>query len=274
MESSDEPFLSDGNNAFDLPPQHPMASVCLTDCPAGVLGAMKTQNKKNMLLKDMQRGSQKSCKTPLDAASLACQDHQVPWPWLTKAARKPTAPSTNMEPDQDTQEVPLSDGKKEEGEFSSEEEEESKADPSPPHIVSVDDFQYLLSKAIMTLGLSEEHDCSTDEKELKFKPKGPKEFFPRSTCTDKVSPFLEYFDTTVRVEWQNLMADKQPPVFTKKLYCLNKQAMEMLESPLVDVPVVALQSSDLFSVDGRGNVRDPLDRKVEFATKNAMKPQP
>uniref|UniRef100_A0ACB8ERN0 Alpha/beta hydrolase domain-containing protein 17B n=1 Tax=Sphaerodactylus townsendi TaxID=933632 RepID=A0ACB8ERN0_9SAUR len=70
--------------------------------------------------------------------------------------------------------------------FSSEKEEEKKADASTPCIFSADDFQSLLSKAIMDL--SEQSDLTKEEKEPKpkSKPKGSNQFFSRNISSEKL----------------------------------------------------------------------------------------
>lgn len=61
------------------------------------------------------------------------------------------------------------------------------------------------------------------------------------------------------------MTNKQFSHLVKKLYVVPCYVNEILQIPLVDMPVTALQSFGLLSEDGQGMVYDLLDRKAEMA---------
>lgn len=100
---------------------------------------------------------------------------------------------------------------------------------------------------------------------VQSKNQGNKEFFPRCVHTDKVFLFPEFFGSQLRAEWSKPASNKQFSPFFKKLYDLPPSASELLQVPLVDAPVVALQSSGLLAEDGQGCVRDHWDKRMEAA---------
>lgn len=83
--------------------------------------------------------------------------------------------------------------------------------------------------------------------------------------TEKVFPFLIFFKQQLKAEWAKPTANKQFPTFVRKLYELPSFVNYMLQVPLVDAPVVALQGLGLLSEDGQGAVRDNLDKRIDTA---------
>lgn len=82
-------------------------------------------------------------------------------------------------------------------------------------------------------------------------------FFPKGTLSsEKVFPFPIFFEKQPKGEWKKLANSRQCPQPVKKLYNLLPFANEMQQTPLVDAPVLAIQSSGLLSEDGHGSIRD------------------
>lgn len=69
----------------------------------------------------------------------------------------------------------------------------------------------------------------------------------------------------MRAEWAKPAANRQCSQDVKKLYNLPPFVSEILQVPLVDAPVLAIQSSGLLSEDSQGNIKDAWDRRVDTA---------
>lgn len=95
--------------------------------------------------------------------------------------------------------------------------------------------------------------------------KGNGEFFPFQASNPKTFPFLIFFERQLKAEWLCPATSKQSPSSMKRLYNLPDFANELLAVPLVDAPVLALQSTGLLSEDGQGSLRDSWDKKIEIA---------
>lgn len=90
----------------------------------------------------------------------------------------------------------------------------------------------------------------------KNQAEGDREFPPRFSAMEKVFPFPQFFKHQLKAEWAKPMANRQFSSTIKKLYTLPSFAIEMLQVPLEDAPIVALQSSGLLSEDGQVSFHD------------------
>lgn len=99
--------------------------------------------------------------------------------------------------------------------------------------------------------------------DIRNKTTGGGEFFPKGVLQDKVFPFPIFFQKQLKAEWSKPASNRQSPPMVKKLYKLPTFANEMLRVPLVDTPIMALQSYGLLSEDGQGYIRDQWDRKID-----------
>lgn len=70
------------------------------------------------------------------------------------------------------------------------------------------------------------------------------------------------------MEWEKPAANCQSPTTVKRLYNLPDFANDFLRVPLVDTPVLPLQSSDQLSEDGQGSIRDSWDKKIEIVLRH------
>lgn len=67
----------------------------------------------------------------------------------------------------------------------------------------------------------------------------------------------------MRAEWEFPATTRRTPPSIKRLYSLPKFTNDFLTAPLIDAPVLAIQSPGLVSQDGRGTLKDTWDRKME-----------
>lgn len=58
---------------------------------------------------------------------------------------------------------------------------------------------------------------------------------------------------------------QQCPQPVNKLYNLPNFANNMLQVPLVDAPILAIQSLGLLSEDGQRSIKDPWDKRIDTA---------
>lgn len=186
--------------------------------------------------------------------------------WPTKAAQKQNHCDIGEEGDQ------FSEGCSEDGDdrefLSDEEAEEADTPEASIRFFKFEDYQFLLTKTLSALEIqdaSQGEDSRPSMTNPRNKTKGSKEFLPTQSVSPKVFPFPEFFERQIKAEWQKPSANKQFPSLAKKLYDLPPFANEMLQVPLVDAPVVDLQSPGLLSEDGQGSVRDNLDKRVDTA---------
>uniref|UniRef100_A0ACB8FNX0 Uncharacterized protein n=1 Tax=Sphaerodactylus townsendi TaxID=933632 RepID=A0ACB8FNX0_9SAUR len=155
---------------------------------------------------------------------------------------------------------------REEGEVLSDQEdaEDMKVTAQSSRLFQMDDYQYLLSKAVAALHLGEAQSGEgSSKRKATSLHKGDGEFFPSNPNAKKVFPFPEYFETQVINQWEKPAANKRCPNFLRKLYDLPAYANNILQVPIIDGPVAALQSSGLVSKDGRGQIKDFQDRRSE-----------
>lgn len=78
-------------------------------------------------------------------------------------------------------------------------------------------------------------------------------------------PFPKFFKRHLNPEWAKPASNKQFSPFFKKLYELPTFASEMLQVPLVDAPVLTLQSTGLLAEDGQGYMHNHWDKRLEAA---------
>lgn len=156
---------------------------------------------------------------------------------------------------------------REEGEFLYNDEEEVVIPPyNIVRFFNIEDYQSLLCKSLSALDLK---DSSTgkDDKDADHHPKnkawGSRNYFPKDMPSEKVCPFLVFFERQMRAEWIKTTANRQCSQLHKKLYNLPPFAHEILQVPLVDAPVLAIQSSGLLSEDGQGFVKDVWDCRMD-----------
>lgn len=88
-------------------------------------------------------------------------------------------------------------------------------------ILKSEDYHYLLQDhgSLRTTG---DFFCEARSfyNKLRGRPKGIKEFFPRSSVTEKVFSFPEFIEKQLMVVWAKPMVNRQFPSFIKKLYAL------------------------------------------------------
>lgn len=158
---------------------------------------------------------------------------------------------------------------REEGEFLSGEESDDPGAPAQSaRFFRQEDYQYLLTKTLSTLDL-DEYPSADDKSGTQVNPKnihqGNRESFPHGNKTEEMFPFPEYFEQQLKNEWVKPASNMQFSPFFKKLYELPQFASKLLQVPLMDAPVAALQFSDLLSEDGQEYVRDHWDKWLEAA---------
>uniref|UniRef100_A0ACB8FVY1 Uncharacterized protein n=1 Tax=Sphaerodactylus townsendi TaxID=933632 RepID=A0ACB8FVY1_9SAUR len=174
------------------------------------------------------------------------------------------APQQEEESTESLQEGDSEPPSREEGEVLSDQEdaEDMKVTAQSSRLFQMDDYQYLLAKAVAALHLGEAQSGEGSSKSTSLH-KGDGEFFPSNPNAKKVFPFPEYFETQVINQWEKPAANKRCPNFLRKLYDLPVYANNILQVPIIDGPVAALQSSGLVSKDGRGQIKDFQDRRSE-----------
>lgn len=67
----------------------------------------------------------------------------------------------------------------------------------------------------------------------------------------------------MRAEWESPATTRRTPPSIKRLYSLPKFTNDFLKAPLIDAPVLAIQSTGLVSQDGRGTLKDSWDRRMD-----------
>lgn len=82
-------------------------------------------------------------------------------------------------------------------------------------------------------------------------------------------PFPIFFEHQLRTEWAKPAANLQSPTLVKKLYNLPDFTNKMLQVPLVDAPVLAIQLMGLLSEDGQGSIWDLWDKVIEIALRHS-----
>uniref|UniRef100_A0ACB8G340 Uncharacterized protein n=1 Tax=Sphaerodactylus townsendi TaxID=933632 RepID=A0ACB8G340_9SAUR len=183
--------------------------------------------------------------------------------WQTKAALKKPRLSPALGAGDSSDADSLS---REEGEVLSDIEdlEEIQVTEQSSRLFKIEDYQYLLSKAVSALHLGE---AKSGEGKSKRKStslhKGDGKYFPSDAHSKKVFPFPEYFETQVTNEWDKPAANRRCPNFLRKLYALPAYANDILQVPIIDGPVAALQSTGAVSKDGRGQIKDLQDRRAD-----------
>lgn len=76
---------------------------------------------------------------------------------------------------------------------------------------------------------------------------------------------LPFFERQLKVKWHKPTMSRQSSQIVKKLYNLPAFTNEMLQVPLMDTPILALQSSGLLAEDGQELLRDTQDRRIDTA---------
>lgn len=89
---------------------------------------------------------------------------------------------------------------------------------------------------------------------------GQRGLFSKMILNGKVLPFPYLFRTT---EWEAPAVSRRSPAAVRKLYSLPKFTNNFLKAPLVDAPILVLQSMGLLTEDGLRMLKDTWDRKVE-----------
>lgn len=92
---------------------------------------------------------------------------------------------------------------------------------------------------------------------------GCRDYFPKRTSQEKVFPFPIFFEEQLRAEWENPAVSRHPPPSIRKLYSLPKFTEDFLKVPMVDAPILSIQSSGLVSADGQGSIRDNWDKRID-----------
>lgn len=139
----------------------------------------------------------------------------------------------------------------------SEKVEEVKVPEEAARLFKAEDYSYLLSKDIAALELQEELGGGSGHQPsvLRSKTMGTQEFFfPKEKSPKKAFP--QFFKRQLQAEWAKPMGNHELPHFVKMLYAVPAYVMDILQIPLVDVPVVALQCYSLLSEDGQRAVRE------------------
>uniref|UniRef100_A0ACB8EKJ0 Uncharacterized protein n=1 Tax=Sphaerodactylus townsendi TaxID=933632 RepID=A0ACB8EKJ0_9SAUR len=155
---------------------------------------------------------------------------------------------------------------KEEGELLSDQEdlEEMQVTEQSSRLFKIEDYHYLLSKSVAALHLGEAKSSEGSSKRKSTSlHKGDGEFFPPHPDSKRIFPFPEYFETQVTNQWDKPAANNRCPNYLRKLYDLPAYANNILQVPIIDGPVAALQSSGLVSKDGRGQIKDMQDRRSD-----------
>lgn len=160
---------------------------------------------------------------------------------------------------------------REETEFLSDEEEVDFQLPAPTaRFFKQEDYIYLLSKTMSALDLQSQPDGENpEEKQGKWRPKGKNEFFSIPQPTEQALPFPASFETQIKAEWNKPLANKRCPTYIKRLYSLSPYVNEFLQVPVIDAPVAALQTGGLLAEEGHGSLKDPVDKKADFALRKA-----
>uniref|UniRef100_A0ACB8FK42 Uncharacterized protein n=1 Tax=Sphaerodactylus townsendi TaxID=933632 RepID=A0ACB8FK42_9SAUR len=169
--------------------------------------------------------------------------------WQTKAALKKPRLSPALGADDSSDAESQS---REEGEVLSdlEELEEIQVTEQSSRLFKNEDYQYLLSKAVSALHLGEAKSGEgTSKRKSTSLHKGDGKYFPSKAHLKKVFPFPEYFETQVTNEWDKPTANRRCPNFLRKLYALPSYANDILQVPIIDGPVAALQSTGAVSKD-------------------------
>uniref|UniRef100_A0ACB8FFX4 Uncharacterized protein n=1 Tax=Sphaerodactylus townsendi TaxID=933632 RepID=A0ACB8FFX4_9SAUR len=149
--------------------------------------------------------------------------------WQTKAALKKPRLSPALGAGDSSDADSLS---REEGEVLSDIEdlEEIQVTEQSSRLFKIEDYQYLLSKAVSALHLGE---AKSGEGKSKRKStslhKGDGKYFPSDAHSKKVFPFPEYFETQVTNEWDKPAANRRCPNFLRKLYALPAYANDILQ---------------------------------------------
>lgn len=99
--------------------------------------------------------------------------------------------------------------------------------------------------------------------------KGVGEFFPFLKLGPKVFPLPIFFECQIKAEWNKPATHKQCPSSVRRLYKLPDFANDFLAVPLMDAPVLSLQSTGLVEEDGLGVIRDSWDKKMEIALRHS-----
>lgn len=92
---------------------------------------------------------------------------------------------------------------------------------------------------------------------------GSRDYFQKRSSPEKVFPFPTFFEQQLRAEWESPPITRRPPATIRKLYSLPKFTEDFLKVPIVDTPILAMQSSGLLSEDGQGSIRDSWDKRIE-----------
>lgn len=153
-----------------------------------------------------------------------------------------------------------------EWQFLSNDEEEEAPEPGEQIIrfFNSDDYQSLLCKCISALDLkgtpptdvAQPPDSDIDPQNYIW---GTGDIFPPQVTSPRVFPLPIFFERQLKAEWRKPASNKQCPSSVRRLYNL----------PLVDAPVLDLQSSGILTEDGQGSIRDAWDKKIEVALQHA-----
>lgn len=211
--------------------------------------------------------------------------------WLTKAARKQLNQKCHTT-ESDEEDMSPDDGDEDEDadseHFSSTEELDPDAEQEDTiaRFFEADDYQQLLVKCLSALDLKAKPtggDPATSTSGTPVQTPGPSgtgpsgtlthhphntlwgsgDYFPKRKTPQKSFPFPIFFEEQLRMEWENPATTRRPPQSVKRLYSLPKFTDDFLKAPLVDAPVLAIQSPGLVSQDGKGTLKDAGDRKIE-----------
>lgn len=137
-----------------------------------------------------------------------------------------------------------------------EEEEPSDSEEQIVRFFSGEDYQSLLCKCISALDLkgpptAESAQAPDPDMDPQNIIKGRGDTFLAQSNNPKVFPLPIFFERQLKAEWKKPAMNKQCPSAVKCLYKLPEFTNDFLATPLVDAPVLDLQSSGLLSEGGQ-----------------------
>lgn len=164
---------------------------------------------------------------------------------------------------------PNDDGDEENDEpFSSEDDQDQDADQEDniARFVVAEDYQQLLTKCLSALDLKDkqlQEGTTGTYRHPKNTLWGSRDYFPIWSLVEKVFPFPIFFEQQLRTEWEAPATPRRSLASVRKPYSLPKFTDDFLKVSVVDAPVLAIQSTGLFTEDGQGTIKAVWDRKIE-----------
>ncbi|KAL8169593.1 UNVERIFIED_CONTAM: hypothetical protein K2H54_053345 [Gekko kuhli] len=90
---------------------------------------------------------------------------------------------------------------------------------------------------------------------------------PTAQTGEGLEDLTDFFEDAMKAEWALLGRGNSLPSIAKKFYTLPEDTIEDLKVPLVDAPVVALQSGAVLLKDEENALNDSVDKKNKMALK-------